>query len=182
MRSVFLFALAILLTGCGDDPETERVAEQKALKVEGQQLGSILRKSNTIVSTEDKGLTIQLIFGADSDLDLYVTDPLLETVYYANHQSRSGGRISADVKCVDPLQKKEGGLREQSRELRIEEIRFDAPISGRYRIGIDYPEKCDGGKEQAAYAVSVLHNGELIQNSGVVTFERFDVVVMEFDI
>jgi hypothetical protein len=55
-------------------------------------------------------------------------------------------------------------------------------MPGRYRIGIDYPIKCEGGAEQAAFAVSVLHNGEQIQKSGAVSFERFEVVVMEFEI
>ena len=55
-------------------------------------------------------------------------------------------------------------------------------MPGRYRIGIDYPVKCAGGEKQAAFAVSVLHDGERIEKSGIVSFERFEVVVMEFEI
>ena len=192
---MLLCALVILLTGCGADSEVKErreLARQKALKVQGQQLGSILHNANAGVSTGDDSLTIQLTFDADADLDLYVTDPLLETVYFANRESRSGGRISTDVSCDDlngqelsqemsqePSEKLPAEL---SRTLRIEEVRYDAPLPGRYLIGIDYPVKCRDGKKRAAYAVSVRHNGELIQNSGAVVFEQFEVVVMEFEI
>ena len=37
-------------------------------------------------------LRIQLAFDDAADLDLYVTDPLQETVYFANTRSRSSGR------------------------------------------------------------------------------------------
>ena len=73
-----------------------------------------------------------LAFGADADLDLYVTDPLLETVYFANQSSRSGGQFLEDVRCDEE-------------QIKVEEIRFDAPMPGRYRIGIDYPNACAEG-------------------------------------
>ena len=37
---------------------------------------------------------------AHPDLDLYVTDPLLETLYFANKESKSGGRISRGTRSV----------------------------------------------------------------------------------
>ena len=190
MSWIFCLGVSVvLLTGCAQDTEVEQQLRQTALAVQGQQLGSLLRHSNTGVSVEQDSLTIQLTFGTDADLDLYVTDPLLETVYFARHSGRSGGRISKDVSCDEPQpapsskhqELNEVGLQSQSL-YRIEEVYFETPLPGLYRIGIDYPVKCQNGGEQAAYAVSIRHGGEVTQKSGTVSFERFDVVVMEFEI
>ncbi len=180
-QRLVLLILMVSLAGCAD-PEAEKLERQKQLVVQSQSLSSILGDATARVTDGEQGLTIQLSFGSDADLDLYVTDPLLETVYFANHSGRSGGRISDDIRCDDEV---EVEVVIEGRELkspRIEEVRFDTPIPGRYRIGIDYPTKCEGGAEQAAFAVSVLHNGEQIQKLGAVSFERFEVVVMEFEI
>jgi len=114
-------------------------------------------------------LSVQLAFEASADLDLYVTGPTLETVYFANHKSKSGGEISKDVRC-------------DSDGDRIEEIVFDNPLPGRYRVGVDFPEGCDEGVLLAPYAVSVRHDGEERQVFGTVTLEQFDVIVLEFEI
>ena len=174
-RVLVCLALVVSLAAC-EDPETDNVLRQHRLEAQSQKLSSILGDATARVSSGEQGLTIQLTFGADADLDLYVTDPLLETVYFANHSGKSGGRISNDVRC-DDIQA--GGTVDQPR---IEEVRFDNPMPGLYRIGIDYPKKCEGGEEQAAFAVSVMHNGEQVQKLGSVSFERFEVVVMEFEI
>ena len=147
-RGLVVLVLAVSLAGC-EDPEAKNLERRNRLDVQTQKLSSILGNATARVSAGDEGLTIQLTFGADADLDLYVTDPLLETVYFANHSGKSGGRISDDVRC-DGLQ--ERGSRQTPR---IEEVRFDAPIPGLYRIGIDYPTKCEGGEEQAA----IFNNG-----------------------
>ena len=80
--------------------------------------------------------------------------------------------VASEEKTEEPKDEKQ----------RIEEVRFDKPISGRYRIGIDYSNKCEGARETAAFAISVLHKGEQIQKVGSVNFEHFEVVVMEFEI
>jgi hypothetical protein len=67
----------------------------------------------------------------------------LETVYFANHESKSGGKISDDARCDEQT-------------LRLEEVWFDAPMPGRYRVGVDHPEQCTGTEEAAAYVVSVM--------------------------
>jgi len=196
-RIIFVPLLAIWAGGCSD-PEAENIARQQQLNVQSQKLSSILADKGARISTGDEGLTIQLTFGADADLDLYVTDPLLETVYFANDSGKSGGRISEDIRCDDDGSDKgdtNGDADSQGEaigeiprdefgadEIRIEEVRFDNPIPGKYRIGIDYPRKCEGGQEQAAFAVSVLHHGEQTETLGSVSFERFEVVVMEFEI
>ena len=48
-------------------------------------------------------LRIQLSFGPEAELDLWVTDPAGETVYFANPRSNAtGGALEADRRCGDP--------------------------------------------------------------------------------
>ena len=157
----------LLLLGC-TNPEAVVSKQQEDLENRGRELSAYLLDRD--VQTElQEGLTVHLAFGAEADLDIYVTDPLLETVYFANHSSKSGGEIAEDVLCG-------------SEDIGVEEIRFNAPIPGRYRIGIDYPSECAEGNKETAYALSVQHNGERQEAHGSVSLRRFDVVVLEFEI
>jgi hypothetical protein len=90
-------------------------------------------------------LRIRLAFGAEADLDLYVTDPLAETIYFANERAAAGGRLVADARC-------------DSKSPRIEEIAFAAPPPGRYRVGVDYMvyrEKCGAQPDVMAYVIAI---------------------------
>ena len=60
-------------------------------------MAELARQSQQLAAQLDSGMrqagsgvTVQLAFGEEADLDLYVTDPLLETVYFARHESRTG--------------------------------------------------------------------------------------------
>ena len=119
----------------------------------------------------NKGIVVRLAFGEETDLDLYVTDPLLETVYFARHESRTGGVIAADVRC-------------DTTGPRVEEVVFSAPWPGRYRVGVDQPGRCDGARAPApaAYAVAVNANGKTYRANGVIELERFELVVLEFEV
>ena len=177
--------IVLLLTsglGACTDPELEKAELQSRIESQGHKLSSILGNATAGISQGEESLTIQLTFGEDADLDLYVTDPLLETVYFANYNSVSGGRISKDVRCAKSADRENESEQNEGASPRIEEVRFDKPLPGRYRIGIDYSRKCDGAEEQAAFAISVLHKGEQMQKVGSVSFEQFEVVIMEFEI
>lgn len=139
------------------------------LDLRGEELGQFLAGSGAAAPVDAKALVVRLAFGPEADLDLYVTDPMLETVYFANHKAKSGGQISADGRC--------GGKTIQS-----EHVQFDAPMPGRYRVGIDYPESCDGTTDPAAHAISVLYNGKRLEAKGTVSLQQFEVIVLEFDI
>jgi hypothetical protein len=141
--------------------------EQAALAAQADQLAASLDGP----TDQGPGVTVQLAFGAAADLDLYVTDPLLDTVYFARHETRTGGRISADVRC-------------DTTGPRIEEVRFDEPWAGLYRVGVDYPQRCDGAPAPApaAYAVTAHVDGETYQATGSVALEQFQIVVLEFEL
>jgi len=89
------------------------------------------------------------VFGAGADLDLYVTDPAQETVYFANTSSRaSGGRLEADLLC-------ETGMREP----RVETVVFENAPLGRYRVGVDHAASCKGAGGAAEAFVVVVEFG-----------------------
>src|SRR2546425_12587999 len=51
------------------------------------------------VALQAAAVRVTLLWSSPVDLDLYVTDPSLETVYFANSQSQTGGRLEQDVTC-----------------------------------------------------------------------------------
>lgn len=158
--------LSLLTLGCSDPPGEEIEAEKAALEKKAKALSSAFTVNE---GSSGDGLTIKLAFEENADLDLYVTGPMLETVYFANHTSKSGGEITEDVRC-------------DSEGKRIEEVRFAHPIPGRYRVGVDFPEGCEEGLTRAPFAVSVTHDGEEQQVFGTVTLQQFEVVVLEFEL
>lgn len=114
-------------------------------------------------------LRVRLAFGEDADLDLYVSDPMGETVYFANRVAASGGELHLDRRCGDAAP-------------RIEEVVFPSARPGRYRVGIDFPERCDGGVGDAAFAVVVDARGRREERRGAVSLLRFEPIVLEVDV
>jgi hypothetical protein len=168
LRVVGLVVVILWAVGCSD-PEAAQKELQIRLENRSEELNILLNEANSSASQREAGLLVQLAFGAEADLDLYVTGPLLETVYFANHESKSGGKISDDIRC-------------DKQSFRIEEVWFDAPMPGRYRVGVDYPEQCNGNREPAAYVISVLQDGKRQEVRGSVSLRQFDVIVLEFEV
>lgn len=162
--AITVLALAGCVTPEAGDPDLQMRLDRRS-----EALGAFLTETDVQKPGRQQGLVVRLAFGPEADLDLYVTDPQLETVYFANHKSKSGGQISADRRC--------GGD-----AVRIEEVQFDVVLAGHYRVGIDYPEGCDGATGPAAHAVSVVYNGKRLEARGSVSLQKFEVIVLEFDI
>jgi hypothetical protein len=115
------------------------------------------------------GLRVRLAFGPEADLDLHVTDPRQETVYFANTPSASGGHLVSDVRCGAPGE-------------RVEVIEFEAPPAGRYRVSVDFPVRCRRGVDAAHYVLEVEANGLRREQRGTLAFGRFEPVVYEFQV
>ena len=113
-------------------------------------------------------LVVELAFEAGADLDLYVTDPLTETVYFANTPTRSGGKLAADRTCDDPAP-------------RVETVVFERPLQGRYRIGVDHMRSCGEGA-LADFAVRASRGERSWSAAGALPLGRFDPVVLELDL
>jgi hypothetical protein len=121
------------------------------------------------VQADTGGVRVRLSFGRDADLDLHVTDPLQETVYFANTPSASGGTLAADVRCESPGP-------------RSEEITWEAPPAGRYRVGVDFPIRCRMIDRPAPYVLEVWANGVRHELRNAIAFGRFEPIVYEFDV
>jgi hypothetical protein len=113
---------------------------------------------------------IQLVFGADVDLDLYVTGPADEAVYFANATSRDGGRLVADRRCDSPAP-------------RVETIEFARAAAGRYRVGVDFMMRCERGVDRAPFELIAEAPGRPpVRQRGEAIFGAFDPRVLEFEV
>lgn len=173
-----LTGMLLVLSGCAE-PELSNEALQ-ALEARALALANSLQEQTNV---DPGGIVVRLKFDDNVDLDLYVTDPLLETVYFARHESRTGGVIGADVRC-DTVAPQNSPQNSPQNGPRIEEVRFADPWPGRYRVGVDFPARCDGAatRAPAPYAISVSANGASYQTHGLVNLKYFEVVVLEFEI
>ncbi len=156
--------LLLALLACVSPAASER-ARQERLASEANALAGELARGG---DPAPGGLSVRLAFGADADLDLYVTDPAQETVYFANSPTRAGGRLDADLRCAAAAP-------------RVESVSFAAPAPGRYRVGVDFPERCDGTTEPVSFVVEVWTGGEREQRRGSVRPGAFLPIVLEFD-
>jgi len=112
---------------------------------------------------------VRLAFGTEVDLDLHVTDPLQETIYFGNATSASGGLLVRDVGCRDP-------------EPRVEEVRFTDPPPGRYRVGVDFFLRCQRVAGPVPFVLEVWADGVRHVRRGAVAFGSFEPLVLELDV
>ena len=117
------------------------------------------------------GVTVTLRWSAAVDLDLYVTDPVLETVYFANPRSASGGVLEQDARCA-----------ERAPGVQTERVRWTAPPPGRYRVGVDFLETCGARLDEVAWAVTVEVDGRRQEASGRARRAERQPAVFEFDV
>ena len=117
------------------------------------------------------GVTVTLRWTAPVDLDLYVTDPSLETVYFANPRTASGGVLERDARCAG----REPG--EQA-----ERARWTNPPPGRYRVGVDFLETCGGAAEEVPYSLLVEVDGVRQELTGRARPAERQPLVVEFSV
>jgi uncharacterized protein YfaP (DUF2135 family) len=122
------------------------------------------------------GVVVTLTWTAPVDLDLYVTDPGLETVYFANPRSRSGGALEGDARCAD------AGGRAREERIREERIRWTEPPPGRYRVGVDYIEACARAAREVSYRVTVDSGGRREETTGRARRAERAPRVLEFTV
>jgi hypothetical protein len=134
-----------------------------------------LRRALSEPPQDASGLTVRLAFDGAVDLDLFVTDPLQESVYFANSPSKTGGRLLIDRRCGDL-------------DLRVETVHFTAPPSGVYRIGVDFHKRCDeseySGSEQkqGIYHVRADRGAKSWIREGLLVPGRFEMIVLEVEV
>jgi len=120
------------------------------------------------------GLNVTLMWDAPVDLDLYLTDPTSETVYFANNPSRTGARLLHDARCRHVVGAAEGPFFEQAQ--------VEDPRSGRYRIGVDFIDACGAQDAAVSFRVVVDYAGTRRETTGIVRLEEFQAIVLEFEL
>jgi hypothetical protein len=101
------------------------------------------------------GVIVTLAWTAPVDLDLYVTGPGGETVYFASPQTPSGGVLERDARCAD-----------RGQPPHAEQVRWTRPPAGRYRVGVDFIEACAGGGSEAPYRLVIDVDGHRTEGRG----------------
>jgi hypothetical protein len=114
-------------------------------------------------------LRVRLAFGTAADLDLYVTDPLQEAVYFGNNPSLGGGQLDVDRRCEHPAP-------------RVESIVFARPQPGRYRVSIDYARACSEPATPVAYRVRVEAPGVDREHRGEIKPGFRELISLEFEL
>jgi hypothetical protein len=114
-------------------------------------------------------LRVRLVFGTAADLDLYVTDPHQETVYFANTPSISGGTLSSDVRCDAPAP-------------RVETVLFTAPLAGTYRVGVDHPERCGVARGEVPFRVEIEVGSLRRTLRGEIPWGHFRAQLIDFEV
>ena len=156
------------LAACAADPGPSR-AEHEASAAETNALAVALG-SATVGRLPPGQVRVRLAFGARADLDLYVTDPSQESVYFANSPSRAGGTLERDMRCDDPAP-------------RVETVTFGAAPAGRYRVGVDFPPAaCDGARNPTVFVVVFESHGERQEKRLSIRPGEFLPIVLEADV
>ena len=138
------------------------------LVAEAESLEAALAKA---APAESGALRVRLAFGAEADLDLYVTDALSETIYFANERAASGGQLRADARCASPAP-------------RIEEVVFATPPPGTYRVGVDYMvyrAECGEQPPVVAYVIAIDGPDGRRLTRGLARRGIFDPRVLELE-
>lgn len=120
-----------------------------------------------VVEFARQDVRVRLIFGEEADLDLVVTDPNHEEIYFANTQSRLGGIFDVDRRCGDPAP-------------RVETVSFSPAPAGSYRVSVDFMTRCGRGTDEVPYRLVVEANGETREIAQVARFGELTHVAYEF--
>jgi hypothetical protein len=119
-----------------------------------------------------KALHVRLLWSTPVDLDLYLTDPTAETVYFANNPTRTGLALKRDVRCRS--------IEQETRP--SEHAVHDEPLAGRYRVGVDFIDACESRQDEADFRVVVDFCGVRRERIGRARLEQFQPIVLEFDL
>ena len=121
----------------------------------------------------DAGLRVALVWSAPVDLDLYLTDPTWETVYFANNPSRTGARLLRDARCGDVA---------ASPAVFVELAGMAEPLPGHYRVGVDFIDACNAPHDPVSFRVVADYGKVRRETVGTIRLEEFQPIVVEFEL
>lgn len=120
-------------------------------------------------------LRVTLVWGTDDDLDLYVTEPEGELIYYANKHSTNGGSLHGDDNAeICGANAEPGG---------VESVAWPStPPHGTYSVMVKAYRRC-AGTDPVPYTVTVfVDEVQVHQESGTVPGGDAAPPVFEFTV
>lgn len=136
----------------------------------------IAQTRSTSVAKVGDTLRIELTWKAPVDLDLFVTGPSGETIYFGNKQSKIGDKLIEESNC-ESLTSKPSHLREA--------VLIPAAQGGKYRVSVDFIFQCQSSLDQADAKLSLFNaqtDTKLTQHTITVRREVLNTVAMEFEV
>jgi hypothetical protein len=122
------------------------------------------------VGTGQVQVTLTWYSSAQVDLDLHVTDPAGQTVYYNNKTVASGGSLDRDNQCDDYVNG------------RPENVFWSAAPTGDYTVVVKWYEACTSGASSMPFTVRVVNKGTVSTHSGTVSAGSPSVEVVKFKV
>ena len=122
-----------------------------------------------------KSLVVEITWDDPVDLDIFLTDPPGETVYFANRLAKSGAAMGMESGCGEAAQ---GG------RPYTESIRIPAALAGRYRVSVDFIKDCGHTTLGADLRVVVktADGAVLGRAESEVQYRNLNPVAWEFEI
>ena len=128
-----------------------------------------------VVQGASEDLVVLLSWQAPVDLDLFLTGPSGETIYFGNRKARTGHHINNETTC-DTLAPT-GPYRESAT--------IPHAATGLYRVSVDYIFDCGSGIEDLDASVSLTNKSTgkpLGGNSFSVSLQKLKTVAWEFEV
>jgi uncharacterized protein YfaP (DUF2135 family) len=119
------------------------------------------------------GLRVALAWSAPVDLDLYLTDPTWETVYFANTPSRTGGHLLRDTRCHEVA---------TDDHVFVEIAGISAALPGHYRVGVDFIDACTAARDPVGFRIIVDYGNQHRETTGTIQLATFQPIVLEFEL
>ena len=123
-----------------------------------------------------ENLAIELTWQTPVDLDLFLTGPSGETIYFGNRIARAGYRMDGETTC---------GTLDQSNGPHSETAIIEATAAGLYRISVDYIFDCGSGLDETGAIVSlssITTGQKLGSNVFTVRQQKLKTVAWEFEV
>jgi len=123
-----------------------------------------------------KQLSVEVSWSEPVDLDLFLTDPDGETVYFANRMARSGVAMGDMMGCKNI---------EAGPPPYTETIIIPSAAIGGYRVSVDYIKDCGSNSLQAEFEIRLVDpktRMQLGQGQSSVKYRLLDTVSWEFEV
>ena len=142
----------------------------------GTVCAAVAQTRSSSVAENGDALHLELTWTAPVDLDLFVTGPSGETIYFGNKQAKNGDKVTEESNCESVISK--------PTHLR-ETVLIPAAQSGKYRVSVDFILQCGSNLEEVAAKIDLFNaqnDTKLTQQTITVKRQVLNTVAMEFEV